>query len=112
MRLLLDENIEHEVYHRLEDYGHELLHVEVSDELSKGDTDERLAEKSRLDSWIIVTYDDDFRDDFSENEYQAVLYFADQTLSAKTVADVLHEISTYYEQDELQGFFIVGQSWL
>jgi predicted nuclease of predicted toxin-antitoxin system len=112
MRLLLDENIEHEVYHRLENYGHELLHVEVSDELHKGATDERLAEKSRHFDWNIVTYDDDFRGDFSEDEYRAVLYFADQTLSAKTVADALHEISTYYEQGELQGFFTVGQSWL
>ena len=112
MRLLLDGNIEHEVYHRLENYGHELLHVEVSDELSKGDTDERLAEKSRHSNWVIVTYDDDFRDEFSENEFRAVLYFADQTLSAKTIADVLHEISRYYEQDELQGFLTVGQSWL
>ena len=112
MRLLLDENIEHEVYHRLENYGHELLHVEVSDELDKGDTDERLAEISRLDDWIIVTYDDDFRDDFTETDYRGVLYFAEQTLSAKTVADVLHEISIYYEQDDLRGFLTVGQSWL
>ena len=47
MRFLLDENIEHEVYHRLENYGHDLLHVKVSDELNKGDTDERLAAVSR-----------------------------------------------------------------
>ena len=112
MKLLLDENIEHEVYHRLEKYGHELLHVEVSDELSKGETDERLARKSRPDGWIIVTYDADFRDDFSDTEYRAVLYFADQTLSAKTIADVLHEISTYYEGEELHGFLTVGRSWL
>ncbi|WP_394347871.1 DUF5615 family PIN-like protein [Halorubrum sp. GN11GM_10-3_MGM] len=88
------------------------IHVEVSDELNKGATDEQLAEISRLDDWIIVTYDDDFRDGFTEHDYRGVLYFADQTLSAKTVADVLHEISTYYEQDDLRGFLTVGQSWL
>lgn len=36
MRFLLDEDLEHEVYHRLQHYGHDLLHVEVSDDLSKG----------------------------------------------------------------------------
>jgi predicted nuclease of predicted toxin-antitoxin system len=112
MRFLLDENIEHEVYHRLGNYGHDLLHVEISDGLNKGDTDERLAAVSRSEDWIIVTYDDDFRDDFDEDDYRGVLYFTDQTLSAKTVADVLHEISTYYEQDELCGFLTVGNSWL
>ena len=99
------------MYHRLENSGHELLHVEVSDELSNGDTDERLAEISRLDDWIVVTYDDDFRDGFSGTDYQGVLYFVDRTLSAKTVADGLHEISTYYEQDDLRGFQTVGESW-
>lgn len=112
MRFLLDENLEHEVYHRLQNYGHELLHVEVSDELSKGDTDAELAEVSRTGGWIIVTYDDDFRDNFSEDDYHAALYFADQTLSANKVADVLHNISTYYNQDQIRGFMTVGQSWL
>jgi predicted nuclease of predicted toxin-antitoxin system len=112
MRFLLDENIEHEVYHRIEDDGHDVLHVEISDELHKGDTDESLAAVSRSGDWIIVTYDDDFRDDFDEDDYRAVLYFVDQTLSAKTIADVLQRILTYYEQDELRGFLTVGRSWL
>jgi predicted nuclease of predicted toxin-antitoxin system len=112
MRFLLDENLEHEVYHRLQNYGHDILHVEVSDELSKGDTDEELAEISRTEDWIIVTYDDDFRDSFSEDDYSAVLFFADQSLSAKKAADVLHNISTYYEQEQLDGFITVGKSWL
>jgi hypothetical protein len=48
----------------------------------------------------------------SEDAYHAVLYFADQTLSANKVADVLHNISTYYHQDQIRGFMTVGQSWL
>lgn len=43
MKFLLDENIEHEVSHRLDHYGHRLLHVEISDELYKEVTDEELA---------------------------------------------------------------------
>jgi len=72
MRFLLDENIEHEVYHRLESDGHDVLHVEISDELHEGDTDESLAAVSRSGDWIIITYDDDFRDD-SDDDYRAVL---------------------------------------
>lgn len=112
MRFLLDENMEHEVYHRLESDGHDILHVEISDELATGDTDESLAAVSQSGDWIIVTYDDDFRDDFDETDYRAVLYFVDQTLSAKTIAEVLETISTYYEQDELRRFLTVGRSWM
>lgn len=112
MRFLLDENLEHEVYHRLQNYGHDVLQVEVSDKFSKGDTDEKLAEVSRTEDRIIVTYDDDFRDNFSEDDYSAVLFFADQSLSANKVADILHNISTYYEQEQLVGFMTVGKSWL
>jgi hypothetical protein len=36
----------------------------------------------------------------------------DQTLSAETIADVLHEISTYYQQSDLQGFMTIGKSWV
>jgi hypothetical protein len=71
----------------------------------------RLHAQTWSEDWIIVN-DDDFRDDFDDDDYRGVLYFADQTLSAKTVADVLHEISTYYEQDELCGFLTVGKSWI
>jgi predicted nuclease of predicted toxin-antitoxin system len=112
MNFLLDENIEHEVCHRLRNDGHDVRHVDLSDRLSKGNADAELATFSLEHEFVIVTYDDDFRDDFSEDEYHAVLYLPDQTLSSKTIADVLHEISTYYTQAELRGFLTIGQSWL
>jgi len=112
MRFLLDENFEHEILHRLRHYGHEVVHVDRSDELDKGDADTELAAFSRDREFVIVTYDDDFRDDFTDDEYHAVLFVPDQTLAAETVADALHEISTYYPQDELDGFLTVGKSWL
>ena len=112
MRFLLDENLEHEVYHRLENFGHDLLHVEVSDGLRKGDSDETLAERSREEGWIIVTYDDDFWTEFPESTYGALLYFPDQSLSARQVAEVLHEVSTYYDRGELVGSQKIGRSWL
>jgi hypothetical protein len=38
-RLLLDENIEHELFHRLENYGHDVEHVDFVPELGKGTDD-------------------------------------------------------------------------
>jgi predicted nuclease of predicted toxin-antitoxin system len=112
MRFLLDENLEHEVYHRLRDDGHDVRHVDLSDRFEKGDSDSDLASFSLEREFVIVTYDDDFRDDFGEDDYHAVLYLPDQTLSAEKIATVLHEISTYYRRSELRGFTTLGRSWL
>jgi predicted nuclease of predicted toxin-antitoxin system len=71
MRLLLDENLEHEVYHRLVNFGHDVIHVEVSDGLAKGLSDPDIAAVSLDESRVIVTYDDDFRTDFDTTDYHA-----------------------------------------
>lgn len=59
-RLLLDENIEHEVFHRLENYGHEAEHVDFVPTLGKGAADTSIGEYSNEEDRAIVTYDDDF----------------------------------------------------
>ncbi|WP_435193845.1 DUF5615 family PIN-like protein [Natronomonas sp. EA1] len=61
MRFLLEEIIEHEVYHRLVDAGHDVVHVEVGGAPEKGSTDAELAVFSRAERRVIATYDDDFR---------------------------------------------------
>ena len=38
-RLILDENVEHEVFHRLDNYGHDVEHVDFVPELGKGTAD-------------------------------------------------------------------------
>jgi hypothetical protein len=35
-RLILDENVERDVFHRLENYGHDVEHVDFVPELGKG----------------------------------------------------------------------------
>jgi predicted nuclease of predicted toxin-antitoxin system len=112
MRFLLDENLEHEIYHRLENDDHDVIHVEVSEGLSKGDSDTDLGKRSLQDERVVVTYDDDFLTELSEADYYAVLYFADQSLSAREVADILEEISTHYDEEQLRGVRTVGRSWL
>lgn len=112
MKLFLDENLEHEVFHRLDHYEHDVRHPEVSDGLAKGVTDADIAAVSSAESRVIVTYDDDFRTDFGPADYHAVLFFEDESLSAHEVADIVHTVSRHYEADQLSGFIKVGRSWV
>jgi predicted nuclease of predicted toxin-antitoxin system len=73
-RLVLDENVEHDVYHRLENYGHDVEHVDFVPELGKGANDDPIAQYSLNTDRAIVTYDDDFILDIDQDEYRAVLY--------------------------------------
>ncbi|WP_318570649.1 DUF5615 family PIN-like protein [Salinigranum marinum] len=59
-RLILDENVEREVFHRLENYGHDVEHVDFVPELGKGTADHPIAQYSLDTDRVIVTYDDDF----------------------------------------------------
>jgi predicted nuclease of predicted toxin-antitoxin system len=73
-RLILDENVEHEVYHRLENYGHDVEHVDFVSELGKGTGEHPIAQYSRDTDRVVVTYDDDFVLEVNETDYHAVLY--------------------------------------
>lgn len=45
-RLILDENVEHEVFHRLENYGHDVEHVDFVTEFEEGTADHPIARYS------------------------------------------------------------------
>ena len=62
--VLLDENVEHEVRHRLRNYGHTVEHIGLHHHLEKGDEDRVLAQYSRSNQALIVTYDDDVETDY------------------------------------------------
>jgi predicted nuclease of predicted toxin-antitoxin system len=111
-RLILDENVEHEVYHRLDNYGHDVQHVDFVPELGKGIGDHPIAQYSLDTNRTIVTYDDDFVLEVDEGTYRAVLYFDDATLSVDQVADIVHVVSQNYPQEELQGVEYLGEEWL
>ena len=78
-RLLLDENLEHEVLKRLVGAGHDVEHVDTVATLGKGASDTDLATYSRDTERAIVTYDDDFIEDVPPTEYHAALFFKDVT---------------------------------
>ena len=112
LSLLLDENIEHEAIHRLEQYGHDVEHIDVHDELQKGDSDRRLARYSLATERIIVSYDTDWITDFSEDEYHCALVVDDQSLSAQQVARIVHSMSEVYTVSEFVGLQKIGRNWL
>lgn len=111
-RLLLDENVEHEVYHRLENYGHDVEHVDFVPELGKGTTDRSIARYSDDTGRVIVTYDDDFVLDVAETDYKGTLYVNDATLSVTEVADIVYRVSQIYPQSEIEGLEYIGDEWL
>lgn len=111
-RLLLDENVEHEVYHRLENYGHDVEHVDFISELGKGTEDHPIARYSQDTDRTIITYDDDFVLEVDETEYNGALYINDATLPVKQVADMIHAVSQHYPQSEIEGIEYISDEWL
>lgn len=73
-RLLLDENVEHEVRHRLENYGHDVEHVDYVPALGKGAPDTSIGEFSLQENRVVVTYDDDFVTSVGGDQFRAVVY--------------------------------------
>lgn len=111
-RLLLDENFEHEVCSRLQDDGHDVEHVDFVSELGKGASDEELARYSIETDRIIVTYDDDFIGKLPSDQYRGVLFFQDDTVTAREVTNVITTMSEMYPHDRVRGLQKTGREWL
>jgi hypothetical protein len=75
-RLLLDENVEREVGHRPEHYGHDVVHVDFVSELGKGSDDGSLTSYTRPEDRILLTYDDDFVLSLDESDFRTAFYEA------------------------------------
>jgi predicted nuclease of predicted toxin-antitoxin system len=112
LSLLLDEMVEHEVMHRLETFGHNVEHVDFHNKLGKGDSDRTLAEYSLDAERIVVTYDPDWVETLSENEFHCVILLENEWLSAGEVAQIVHNISETYPESEFRGLQKAGKNWL
>lgn len=110
--VLLDENLEHEVLHRLRKFGHEAEHIDFHVDLQKGDEDETIAQYSLENSVLIVTYDDDFEDHYDESDYWGVLLLTDNDWSATDIADTVHRILELYPPPALRQMNVIGREWL
>ena len=111
-RLLLDENIEHEVLHRLTADGHDVEHVDSVPRLGKGTSDETIARYSLDADRTIVTHDDDFVEDVPPNRYRAALFFADDTVSATEIAAIINTMSQFYPHEDIARLQKAGREWL
>jgi hypothetical protein len=111
-RLLLDENVEHEVTGRLEALRHDVEHVDSVPEFGKGASDSDLAAFSLTADRTIVMHGDDFVEDVPPEEYRAVLFFEDDTLPAKAVADIVHSMAVVHPHEEVRGLQKTGREWL
>lgn len=111
-RLLLDEHVDPEVITRLRNRGHDVEHVDFVPALGKGATDSELAAYSNETGRTIVTYDDDFIREVDQNQYRAVLFFENDSVSARELTDIVHAMSEQYPYDEVQGLQKTGREWL
>lgn len=100
-RLLVDENVEYRIVHKLRNYGHDVEHVDDLTGLGKGSPDRALGRYSSSEDRLILTYDDDFVLELAPSAYRAVLYVSDVTIPSGTIADAVHGMSKQYPQAEI-----------
>lgn len=112
VRFLLDENIEQQVYYRLEKYGYDVEHVAFVAELGTGSTDKQITEYSLDTDAVIVTQDDDFLTDHDETDVFGVVYFQDATLTATEMSDIVHRMADTYPESAFEGVEFGGREWL
>lgn len=93
-------------------FRHDVEDIDVVPSLGTGTGDHPIARYSIETDRVIVTCDDDFVLEGDEDDYRAVLYISDATLTVKQVADVVHAVSRQYPQAELRGLEHVGSDWL
>lgn len=109
---LLDENMEPQVYHRLDAYGHSVESLEDVPELGLGATDSEIVTYSQENERAILTYDDDFIINHDPGDYHCVIYFADESLSATQVADIVHKMRESYPESAFRGRQFGSKEWL
>ena len=100
-RLLVDENVEYRIVHKLRNYGHDVEHVDDLAGLGKGSSDRALGRYSNSEDRLILTYDDDFVLELDPSAYRAVLYVSDVAVPSGTIADAVHRMSKQYPQAEI-----------
>jgi len=110
--LLLDEMVERGVMRRLENFGHDVEHVDFHDEVGKGDADRTLGDYSLKAERIIVSYDPDWVENLTEDEFYCVILIENEWLSASQVAQIVHNMSEAYPESEFRGLEKSGKEWL
>lgn len=110
-RILADENVEQATINYLRKLGHDIECPDSVSELGLGADDESIAEYARGDGRVILTQDDDFFTELDVEATAGILFQKDQTLSAREVGDIVHELSRYIDQSDITLEY-VSENWL
>ena len=110
-RILADENVEQATINYLRKLGHEIEWVGDVDGLGLGASDESIAAHGRETNRLILTQHDDFFARIDVEDTAGILFQKDQTLSAREVGDITHELSEYIDQSDVTLEY-VSRNWL
>jgi len=110
-RILADENVERATINYLRKLDHDVEWIGDVPDLGLGADDESIAAHARETDRLILTQDDDFFTELDVENTAGVLFQRDQTLSAREVGDVVHEMSEYVDQSGITLEY-VSQNWL
>jgi predicted nuclease of predicted toxin-antitoxin system len=110
-RILADENVEQATINYLRKLGHDVEWVGDVEELGLGTGDESIATYGRETDRLVLTQDDDFFTQIDVEDTAGILFQMDQTLSAREVGDIVHELSEYIDQSDVTLEY-VSRNWL
>jgi len=110
-RILADENIERATVTYLRKLGHDVEWIRDVSDLGVGSSDTDIAAYATAEGRLILTQDDDFFTELDLADSPGVLFQKDQTLSAREVGDIVHEMSQYIEQSAVTLEY-VSANWL
>ena len=110
-RILADENVEQATINYLRKLGHDVEWVGDIEELDLGADDRAIATYGRETNRLVLTQDDDFFTQFDIEDTAGILFQRDQTLSAREVGDVVHELSEHIDQSDVTLEY-VSRNWL
>jgi len=110
-RILADENIERATVTYLQKLGHDVEWIRDVTELGVGSSDAAIAGYATAQNRLILTQDDDFFTELDLADSPGVLFQKDQTLSAREVGDIVHEMSQYIDQSDITLEY-VSANWL
>jgi predicted nuclease of predicted toxin-antitoxin system len=110
-RILADENVEQATTNYVRKLGHDVEWIGDIDRLGLGADDEEIMRYGRETNRLVLTQDDDFFTRIAVEDTAGILFQKDQTLSAREVGDVVHELSEYIDQSDVMLEY-VSRNWL
>jgi len=110
-RILADENIERATIRSLRKLDHDVEWIGDVDALGLGTDDERIVTYAESNDRLILTQDDDFLAAIDAEHGPGVLFQTEESLTAREVGDIVHELSVYVPQSSITLEY-VSRNWL